>query len=312
MKIFLIKVILVSVFTFLLILLLQIVLFLRTNKKLRTGHDNLDITTDVNSELVLMGSSRCRSHFDPVFFENEFNLKSINIGVDGHSELSMIYVRLMDYLKNNSPPKYAILSIDPFTSAGDISKKSANTVNKDAFARYAYAPLNDDWETINYLGFNTWEKYVPLYAIFKYKQLSNSLYQNNSEQYLKYGYDRHDNYWNILKNPVNNEMQNNYQISRQSSKVKKALSQLNDLCSAKGIKLICIQTPVYKSIFDRNSFNIAKTICADLDITYIDANYNSIRIEIKNFYNSNHLNLNGVTEMNNKLKGEQKLIKVLR
>ncbi len=311
MKQFVIRTFLFSLFIFSFILLLQIVIFLRINHKSTTGHDNLDITSNVNSELVFLGSSRCWAHFDPFFFENEFGLKSTNIGVDGHSEISMAYIRLLDYLKVNVPPKYAILSFDPFMSGGDISKPG-NKIHKDNFARYAFVPLNNNWEIVRYFGFNKWEKYFPLYSIFKYKQLANCLFQNNISTYVKYGYERHDAQWDTLKNPIVDRMKQEYIIDKQTNEVKEALSLLNKLCSNNGIKLICIQTPVYKSIFNVKSFEIPKTICTDLGIVFIDANYVSIRTDIKNFYNSNHLNIKGITAMNNKLKAEKRLIEVLK
>ncbi|MBT3519657.1 MAG: hypothetical protein HN480_00170, partial [Gammaproteobacteria bacterium] len=256
-----IKKVLFTVFlTFSTILILQLFLSISVKTKSIDRHDNLEITSNINSELLFMGSSRCYSHFDPSFFKENFNLKSTNIGMDGHAELSMTYLRLVDYLKSNTPPKYVILNFDPFTLAGDISNVSPVKYNKDKFSKYAYLPFNDDWETVKHFGYNNLEKYVPLYAIFKYKKLS--LYFNNKytgkSRFERFGYGKNNATWDTINHPTHNQSINYYPLKLDPTGVKKALSGLKDLCSSYEIKLICIQTPVYKSIFVGEIFNLPK------------------------------------------------------
>ncbi len=312
MKKFLFKIFYFSVFVSLFALALQIILFIRINKKSIAHHDILDITSNVNADLVLMGSSRCWSHLDPAFFENQFNLKSVNIGVVGHSELSMVYARLQDYLKYNKTPKFVLLTLDPFVSEGSIDQPSKNAVNKNAFARYAFAPLNKDWETVKHFGFNNWEKYVPLYATFKYEQLHKTMFPNFSSLYVKYGYSKKDIQWDTIANPIDRNKKRSYFINQNLTKVKSMLIRINELCLSNNISLICIQTPVYESIYDQEVFKIPAIVAQECGIPFLDSNYEWIRTDIKYFQDSNHLNLDGVTALNQKLKEESILLDLLK
>lgn len=311
MKKFLFKIFYFILFVSVFALALQIILFIKIDKKSIAHHDILDITSNVNADLVLMGSSRCWSHLDPVFFEEQFNLKSVNIGVVGHAELSMVYARLQDYLKYNKSPKFVVLTLDPFVSAGETDNPSKNIVNKNAFARYAFAPLNKDWETVKHFGFNNWEKYVPLYATFKYEQLYKTIFPNFSSLYVKYGYSKKDIQWDTIANPIERNKKRSYFINQNPTKVKNMLNKINKLCLLNNISLICIQTPVYESIYDHEMFKIPAIVASECGIPFLDANYEWIRSDIKYFQDSNHLNLDGVTAMNQKIKEDSFLIDLL-
>jgi hypothetical protein len=91
-----------------------------------------------NADLVLLGSSRCFSHLDPRFF---FKLppKTGNIGMNGHSELTAILLRLKNYLAENKTPKYVILSFDPLINPRDYENNS-NFTDKNNYASIACFP----------------------------------------------------------------------------------------------------------------------------------------------------------------------------
>lgn len=311
MGIFIKKIFMFSLFIICFVYFLQLLLTLRIHNKSTTGHDNLEQTLHINADLVFLGSSRCWVHFDPVFFNRQFGIKSANIGIDGHSELSMIYARLIDYLKGNVNPKYIVLSLDPFIHAGNFYGLDCNYVHKDNFARYAFVPFNKKWETVARFNFSVWEKYVPLFAIFKYKQLVNSIFQNNISTYMKYGYEKHDLEWDIKAYPIATESNIEFKNSDQRLEMKLALSVINEFCIANGIKLICIQTPVYNSIYDEEEFLWTKLVCDELKIPYLDSNIEEIRDDISCFYNSNHMNTKGVSKMNEYLVTQKQFLDFL-
>ena len=262
-----------------------------------TGHDNLELTANFNSDLVLLGSSRCWAHFDPHFFEKTFKQKSVNIGVDGHSELSMVYLRLKDYLSRNEPPKYAILNLDPFMSAGNEINNN-NFVHKNDFARYSFFPDKKNLLFVDYFKFSLVEKYIPLYSFFKYKILDDCLFIKESNDFIKYGYEIHNYGWDTIANPVTDKMKETFFTKEQIPTIINSLERVRELCTEYNIKLLCIQTPVYKVIHDEVVFSYANEICKTLNITFIDSNLEYIRNDIKYFYNSYHLNKKGVDEMN--------------
>lgn len=271
------------------------------------GHDNLEQTSNINADLVFLGSSRCWAHFDPIFFDSTFKIRSVNIGVDGHTEIQMAIIRLKDYLSRNQPPKYAILSIDPFIKAGS-KMSNINFVHKDAFARYSFLPTEKNLLIVNFFRFNLLEKYLPLYAVFKYRSLVDCFSNKNSSNYCKYGYDRHDEKWDTILKPVTDTLKKSFYDIDEKKMVVSSLIEFKELCNKNNIKLLCIQTPVYKIIQDRNAFDDTKNMCRALVIPFLDANFDFIRNDLKYFYNSNHLNTDGVLAMNSELKKNSLLL----
>jgi hypothetical protein len=301
MKRFLKNTALFAFFIFSAITIFQFIISPRIKGKTIRRHDNLEQTANINADLVFLGSSRCWGHFDPRFFDTAFNLKSVNIAVDGHSEISTAIVRLKDYLARNKPPKFAIFNFDPGIHPGSETD-NVNFTHKDDFARYAFLPNRKDALVVNYFKFNFAEKYIPLYVIFKYQLLSSCISLTHVGNYVKYGYERHNEQWDTITRPVNADKRKNYWKEEDKPGITKALRELKKLSTDNKITLICIQTPVYKILHDDVTFSWAGEICRSLDIAFIDANLPHIRDNINYFYNSNHLNLKGVNEMNRHFK----------
>lgn len=311
MKRFIKKIILFSVTLIVILFLVQGLVSLRIKGKTVRGHDNLEITSNVNADLVLLGSSRCWAHFDPVFFDTTYHLKSVNIGVDGHIEIVTAMLRLQNYLAKNKPPKYAILSFDAFMVAGD-EDNNQNFVHKDAFARYSFFPNTKDLTFVNYFKFDWAEKYIPLYSIFKNQLFIDCLTLKNSGNYPKYGFDKHVEQWDTIKIPISSILKKPLLTGKNKPYTTLALEKLNQFCIKNNIQLLCIQTPVYKAIADKKSFSIPSEICKKLNIPFLDVNKNSIQENISYFYNSNHLNNKGVERMNSYLKNNLQLANFLK
>ena len=299
-----------SIFLILCLTIVQLLISYRIKGKLVSGNDNWDTTANINADLVLLGSSRCWVHFDPTFFEEEFNLKTVNLGMSGHSKLSAIQLRLENYLAKNKAPKFVIVSFDPFTKPqNNLPNKSL--IDKNKYSRFAFMPTKENEALVNYFGFNSEEKYVPLYAIFKYKLLGDCITLNKSNLYPK-GFEMNDEVWDTTKSPVNDEMKKYFFKENEIQILKKQLNDFNLFCKKKNIKLICIQTPVYKVLYNEKNFEQSISICRNNNIKIIDANYEKIRNNSDYFYNTNHLNKNGVIEMNKLLKNEKELINFLK
>ncbi|MCG7856236.1 hypothetical protein MD537_04630 [Flavihumibacter sediminis] len=293
--------------TILISIILQLMICFRIEGKTLTGHDNLDLTKNINADLLFLGSSRTWAHFDPHFFDSTFHLKSINIGVDGHSELSMAVTRLNHYLQHNTPPKAIILNVDPFISSGSITNNT-NSVHKDNFARYAFIPKNEHTLIVDYFQFNTAEKYLPLYSVFKYNVLWDIVkLKPGSTPYEKFGFEMHNEQWDTINWPPSKENMKFYFKPANIPALKTELSEINQFCKSKGIKLLCIQTPVYRVIYDSSTFNQTAQMCKEIGIPFIDTNQESIINNIQFFYNSNHLNRRGIDEMNKILANNQML-----
>jgi len=288
-------------------LVLQLLISYKIKELNLNANDNFQDTEHVNSNLLLMGSSRCWAHFNPAFFENTFKVSTTNIGISGHSEIPLMTLRLENYLATNKAPKYAILNLDPFVEA-DATNSHNNFVLKDHYARYAFFPQKKDEPILDFLKFTTAEKYMPLYAIFKYKLLKDCLFPQKKNYYTEFGYEKNNEHWDTLRHPVVDVMKKHLFTPNEIPALTAALQQLQAVCRKNNIQLLCIQTPVYKVIYDKDIFAEPSKICSKLGIPFVDASIPAITNDINCFYNSNHLNTYGVLKMNAWLKNHQALV----
>lgn len=306
MKRFIKRLLIFISFTIIIVIVSQIIISIRISGKMVKGSDNLGKTSNINADLVFLGSSRCWVHFDPHFFDTTYNLKSVNLGVDGHSEMSMAIVRLQTYLLKNKPPKFVVLSFDPLMYSGDFINNS-NFSHKDDFATYAFMTNKDNLLLVDYFNFTKFEKYLPLYAVFKYQLLLNSIFLNNNNRFKLTGYQHNTGTWDIALNPPPKKIEDHIFEQDKIANITNALDSLKKLCFKNKIKLMCIQTPIYKINLDNPKFITAKDICNNLNIPFINANKDFISNNINCFYNTNHLNVFGVNQMNTFLKQDSAL-----
>jgi hypothetical protein len=291
-------------FVIIIIIIFQAILSLKIKNKSLNDDDNLEQTSNINADLVFLGSSRCWVHFDPVFFDETFKIKSVNIGVNGHT-ITMAILRLQNYLSRNKPPKFAILSFDPSMNPGS-EIDNTNFMLKDEFARYSFLPEKKNLPIVSYFKFNFYEKYIPLYSIFKYKLLDDCLYIKTKKFNMNCNH-LVDKKWDTIHNPIENENYGNYFTKNHMISLTNLLKKLKKICSDNNIKLFCIQTPIYKSVQDDLAFKNATTICKSLNVPFLDVNVEPIRSNINYFYSPWHLNKKGVEQMNQLLKKEDLL-----
>jgi hypothetical protein len=304
MKLFLKNIALFCLTTIVIAFVLQLGLSVRISNKPVTGYDNWDSLSNQKADLILLGSSRCWGHFNPAFFEKKYNVKTLNLGMNGHSELTAIRLRLENYLAKNPTPKFALLSFDPFVQPGDL--KNTNFTDKDKYARFAFFPSDENLPLVDYFQFSNTEKYVPLYAIFKYRLLKDCLLLDKTNTFPK-GYGENTDQWDTIKHPLSDEVKKFFIKDEDYPKLKKELTALYKFCQQKNIKLLCIQTPICKTLTHHKKFKESVALCKSLGIPLIDANYPEISAEVGFFYNSNHLNLKGVNQMNKLLYEEKEL-----
>jgi hypothetical protein len=312
MKIFLKKIVLFLVLFFITCCVLQLLVNARIKNKTLTGLDNLDLSGQQN-DLLFMGNSRCFEHFDPVLFERVFHLKAMNLGIDGHSELVLVKLRLRQYLSKNKAPKFIILSVDPFLRAGSLDN-NFNFLYKEAFARYAFlnSPVNEP--ILSFFKFRKIERYLPLYALLRYQMLQQCFTLSNNKTFSRNRYGKHDEPWDTTVFTVNNSpaviKQYFDTASYEVKEVKNALYDLNRLCRGAKIQLIAIQTPVYQSIYQKGTFDYIKRLCADGEIPFFDLNVPVLDNNMDNFWNLDHLNTKGVHRMTQVLLSDSAFVRL--
>jgi len=303
MKKFLRQVITFLVCILVISLAVQVLVDMRTAHKNIGMNDTLDMLQGQENDLVFLGSSRCFAHFDPRLFENALHLKAVNLGTNGHSELSMHTLRLLNYLAKNKAPRCAILSFDALVQPGSIDHNTI-MIGKDEFSRYAFFPSAANEPIVRYFNFTPAERYVPLYALLKYKRFPDCLTLPYARKYSEDRYLRHDENWDTLAHPANAKVAFRDAFDTSASgltRTEAALRSLDSLCNQHNIRLICVQTPVYKALYNDRYFLFPRLICSHLDLPFFDAAYRSICDSTDNFYDAGHMNTRGVRKMTERL-----------
>ena len=294
MKPFLRKFLQFGIVVVVLAFLLQTVVTFRTRKLFVTRKGILESTDGVNADLVLLGSSRCFMQLDTQFFDTCFHLRTVNLGVNGHSELSMTVIRLQRYLVCNAAPRFAILAFDAYTRAGSVTHNDHIRL-KDQFARYAYFPDKLNRPLLNYFGFSWKERYIPLYTSFKYNLIDHFFSGTDLTNHQELGSEIYDENWDTVANPVMFEKPLSSEKDR--LEVKEALKTLEDVCSAHHIRLLCLQTPAFRSFYDPVAFSAAGRTCRELQLPFVDTNKDSLIRDVHLFYNALHVNKKGIAMM---------------
>ncbi len=283
--------------------LIQIVINIRIKGVIYKKKGMLEQYDNVNADIVLLGSSRCfiNLHQLAPFFESAYNLKSVNLGVNGHSEISMAIVSLKRYLLTNKPPKFVILSFDPLSSAGN-ELANTNFKDKNAYAEYVFFPSRNDLPFVNYFGFKCYERYLPLYTAFKYKLIDKCFsFNSNIRSHRVAGEKMYQENWDTVIYPITANDKNYLFKKSDIGSITNMLGNLKDQCQKNHTKLICLQSPVYKSLYGSVIFSYTKEIAEELQIPFIDVNNKFNLNNLNYFYNANHIN---------KL-GQQKMVEIL-
>ena len=120
-------------------------------------HWDAILAGEVNSELLILGSSRAVVSYDPDIFSKNLNLTAFNLGFDA-APYNLQSIKLDTYLVNNKPPKVLIQNLDlthfsesrnipniyqfiPFFK-NKILRENLSKIEK-GFGKYYYIPLTN-------------------------------------------------------------------------------------------------------------------------------------------------------------------------
>lgn len=306
MKLFINKLIFFIIFLTIIMILADN--FISTNlKKSNKYSGEFEVWNDlynskINSELLIYGSSRAWVQIDPFILEDCLNLTTYNLGIDGHN-FNLQYLRHLEYLKNNIPPKIIILSVDIFTL-----HQHENLYNYAQFLPYMLWNGNIKKFTSKYNGFTFIDYNIPL---LRYRgktgimKTSFHLYKEGKIAKLRNkGFKGMKKSWNedFFKAKLKKK---NYSISI-DPKIVTLLEQFLIKCAEKEIKIIFIYSPEFiegqSFVTNRNEIiDIYTKMAKKYNIDFLNYSSDSICLQKNFFYNSTHLNKIGSQIFSQKL-----------
>ncbi len=281
--------------------LLDIVIYsgLRRIKTSEFGVWNEIVEGNVNADIIITGSSRAHSHYDPRIIEMVTGRKTYNIGLNG-SQTDMQLARLKAYLQHNSKPALVIHNLDLF---------SFQVTHGGVFDPGKYQPYLKEqaiYEAMRQINPEVWKaRYLPLYGYavedlrFTWLLGLAGFFKWNPAQDHFLGFRPKHTDWteDFERFKQMNPKGVRFEVEPEGIK---QMDELLSLCRSQGIDVLLVYSPEYQEMQAMTS-NRAK-IFAHFDALgkrfavpvwdYSDSPISSSR---GNFYNSQHLNAEGAT-----------------
>lgn len=130
---------------------------LRQIKTSQYGASNRIMQGDINAQIVITGSSRAVSHYDPRVIQATTGRSAFNIGRNG-SQTDMQIAVLKAYLEHNRKPEVIVHNLDAFSFV----------TTREVYDPGQYVPyLGDEeiYQPLRQINKNIWRsRYVPLYG----------------------------------------------------------------------------------------------------------------------------------------------------
>lgn len=260
-------------------------------------------TGNINSDIVIYGSSRAWVQFSPRIFEDSLHISTYNLGIDGHN-FWLQYFRHKELLKYNRKPKQIILSLDIFS----LSRRM-DLYNYEQFLPYLLWN-NEIIEYISsYNGFSFFDYYIPLIRYFGESDsfiaalLSFVNFRNSDPERVK-GYKGRDWIWNNDLEKAKSASEY-YEASIDSASVELFERFINE-CKKDEIEIILVYGPEFieGQLFVKNRkevIDIFHDFADKYDLNFYDYSEDEISFEKLYFYNAVHLNKTGSEKFTNKL-----------
>lgn len=253
------------------------------------------LNSRIHSDMVIYGSSRAWTHFDPEILQEGTGLDVYNLGLDAH-DFWFQYARHQYLIEHNPKPEVILLSLDSFC-----------LIRRKDFYNYTQVlpfMLGDRFlyeHTKNYIGFSAPEYFIPL---LRYAGESTALASSlsvlipgaNKEKLRYRGYEGRDEHWNKdFENAKSEYGQMELTIEPESRDL--FLRFLKE-CQDDRIEVILVFSPVYvegqQFIKNRKEImNFYRDTAESFDISFLDYSSSDICLHKDYFYNSTHLNKTG-------------------
>lgn len=279
------------------------------------GEWNRIVRGEVNADLVINGSSRAQTHYDPRLISAATGLSAHNIGLNG-SQTDMQLARLKTYLKHNRKPQWVIHNLDVF---------SLQISHREVYDPGQYTPYLDEpdlYAALSAVNADTWKaRWLPLYG---YAALD-----------LRFGWLQGSRYWLGIADgsapqafdgfrPRHTEWTGEFEAFRAHHPDGTAvdiepegiaqLGELLRLCGSLGIGVVLVYSPDYREVqpLTTNRAEVFARFAELADrhrVRLIDFSTSPIAARKELFYNSQHLNAAGAAAFTRELTARLDLTK---
>jgi hypothetical protein len=249
---------------------------------------------NVNSKILIMGSSRAWVHIDAKMLGDSLHTSAYNLGIDGHNFWMQNYRRILA-MKQQVQPKVIIQSIDVFTL-----EKRVDLFYSEQFLPYMLG--NDELEhvTESFVGFTHPDFHIPMFRYYGkgpavIESLKMAFGANNPSTRIR-GFQGQEQGWNNDLDIAKARM-GSYTVKLDPGTVKIFEDYLKE-CQKKNIQVVFVYCPEY--IEGQNFIANRKEMMAvyskwsqQYNIPFFDYSNDPISFNKKYFYNALHMNKPG-------------------
>jgi len=257
---------------------------------------------NVNSKVLIMGSSRAWVHLDAKMIGDSLGTSAYNLGIDGHNFWMQNYRRKLA-MKQQVQPKVIIQSIDVFTL-----EKRADLFYSEQFLPYMLGNDTLKKVTESFIGFTNADFKVPMLRYFgKGKSIIEAMKMafgaDNPPTRVR-GFQGQEKSWNNDLDIAKARL-GSYTVKLDPKTVRIFEAYLEE-CKRKNIQLIFVYSPEY--IEGQNFIANRKEMIAvytkwskQYGIPFFDYSNDPISFDKKYFYNALHMNKPGAEYFTYKL-----------
>lgn len=268
---------------------------------------------EINSEIVIYGSSRAWRHIDTELIEKNFEIATYNLGIDGHN-FWLQHLRHKTLLQYNKKPKYIIMSIDIWSL-----QKSRELYNSEQFLPYMLFNRDIIDYTSSYEGFTSSDYYFPLIRYIGNRNaivqsIESSIFFPPTKPKRKKGYEGFEGNWN--NDLLNAKKEKGHYVAKLDTDLIELFNNFLLECNKNGIKVILVYTPEYieGQLFVKNRKEIITlfdNFSQRYKILFLDYSNDEICTKKDYFYNASHLNKSGAERFTNILINDLKREKII-
>lgn len=311
MKKFLYKILLFTLLIFIFACCLDFFLSyrLRQNKNRMYAAWNKMYNDSTCYDLVINGSSRAWTQYNPLILDSILNLNSFNLGIDG-SAINRQVIKYKKYCELHGDPKYLIQNIDLGTMSYTMGYE------REQFFSYFFYDRDLLNEYDQYENFSWGEKYVPCYRYLGYEDvMTEAIFHDNKKHFFEYlnkGYFSSDKEWDgsVLY------AMDSIECAIDSNALSLFINFLQEETD-NGVKIIFVYAPIYigareKMVNEEEMFAMYDSIAKKFDIPILDYNDISLCYDTAYFYNATHLNRVGAELFTTKLAHDIDSLEILK
>jgi hypothetical protein len=256
---------------------------------------NLMVEGRINAQIVITGSSRAASHFDPRVIQRITGSTAFNLGRNG-SQTDMQLAVLKTYLEHNRPPEIVVHNLDAFTFQ----------TTREIYNPAQYIPYlneNELYQPLCKINRNMWKsRYIPLYGYvaedmsFAWIQGLRAFLPPQREN-LYDGYDPRETKWTdeFARFKASQREPVRWEIEPAGIRLTEELVRV---CRDRNIRLIFVYSPEYSEMQAltgnrQEIFGSFRKIAAGKQVPFWDYSNWQYAANTEYFTNSQHLNATG-------------------